>query len=139
MAGGGPLRNRMKILLLLFFTIVIVPTIVLADLGRLPGFLAAVYAFPDGDKVGHFVLYGVLAFLLVIALPSGKARGRWKTPLLACGLLVVAIGVEEISQILLATRSADVLDFACSVLGVALFGCVAWRIKCKKLSTKTDG
>ncbi len=129
----------MKILLLLFVIIVIVPTIVLADLGRLPGFLAAVYVFPNGDKVGHFVLYGVLAFLLVIALPSGKPQRHWKTPLLACGLLVVAIGVEEVSQMLLATRSADVLDFVCSVLGVALFGRAAWRIKYKKIPTQPEG
>ena len=129
----------MKILLLLFVIIVIVPTIVLADLGRLPGFLAAVYVFPNGDKVGHFVLYGVLAFLLVIALPFGKSQKRWKTPLLACSLLVVAIGIEEISQSLLVTRSADVLDFACSVLGVALFGRAAWRIKYKKIPTQPEG
>lgn len=139
MAEGCPLHKRMKILLLLFFIVVIVPTIVLADLGRLPGFLAAVYAFPDGDKVGHFVLYGLLAFLLVIALPSENPQRLRRASLLACSLLVVAIGIEEISQMLLETRSADLQDFICSVLGVIVFGYVAWQIKRKKTSTQPDG
>lgn len=128
----------MKTLLVLFLVLVIIPTIVLADLGRLPGFLAAVYAFPDGDKLGHFGLYGILAFLLVIVVPSSDTPRRWRKAVLCCGLLIVAIGVEEISQHMLATRSADLVDFICSVLGVVVFGYAAWVIKSKKISSQPD-
>jgi len=132
-------RDWKRTLLLLFFILVIVPTIVLADLGKLPGFLAAIYAFPDGDKAGHFVLYGILAFLLVNAAPFSDSQKPWKSSLLYCCLLVVAIGIEEISQHMLQTRSADLLDFICSVLGVVVFGCIAWQVKRKKISTQPDG
>lgn len=129
----------MKTLLLLFFFLVIVPTIVLADLGRLPGFLAVIYAFPDGDKLGHFALYGILAFLLVSVVPIVDKPKPWRNAFLSCFVLVLFIGIEEVSQILLINRSADLVDFFCSVLGVAVFGYVAWRIKRKKISTHPDG
>jgi VanZ family protein len=126
----------MKTLFILFLLLVIIPTIVLADLGRLPGFLAAIYAFPDGDKVGHFVLYGILAFLLVSVVPIKKDHRPWRIPLLSCILLVVFIGVEEISQVLLASRSADLIDFICSVLGVVVFGCMSWVVNRRKVSSQ---
>jgi len=128
----------MKIILILFLFIIIIPTIVLADLGRLPGFLAAVYAFPDGDKLGHFGLYGILAFLLVAVVPVADNQIPWRNAFLSCLFLVVLIGLEEVSQILLANRSADLVDFICSVLGVIVFGCMAWLIKRKKVSSQPE-
>ena len=129
----------MKIILILFLFIIIIPTIVLADLGRLPGFLAAVYAFPDGDKVGHFGLYGILAFLLVAVVPVADDQKPSRNAILSCLILIVFIGIEEVSQILLANRSADLVDFICSVLGVVVFGYVAWRVKGKKVSSRPNG
>jgi hypothetical protein len=129
----------MKILLILFLFLIIIPAIVLADLGRLPGFLAAVYAFPYGDKVGHFVLYGILAFLLVSVVPGVDRLKPWRNALLSCIGLIVFIGVEEISQLVLANRSADLMDFVCSVLGVIAFGCAAWLVKRRNVSSQELG
>ncbi len=126
----------MKTILILFLILVIIPTIILADLGRLPGFLAVIYAFPDGDKLGHFGLYGILAFLLVAVVPVASEQKPWRNALLSCLILIAVIGIEEVSQILLANRSADPVDFICSVLGVGVFGCAAWLVKRKKVSSQ---
>lgn len=127
-----------RILLVLFILLVIIPTIVLADLGRLPGFLSWLYAFPEGDKLGHFSLYGILAFLLVMVVPIRDAEKPWKPPLLACCLLIVLIGIEEISQLVFRTRSADVVDFVFSVIGVIALGYLAWRIRRRRISPGLD-
>jgi polysaccharide biosynthesis protein VpsQ len=126
----------MKIILILFLFIIIIPTIVLADLGRLPGFLAVIYAFPEGDKLGHFGLYGILAFLIVAVVPVASEQKPWRNAFLSCFILVAFIGIEEVSQILLANRSADPVDFICSVLGVGVFGYAAWLVKRKKVSSQ---
>jgi hypothetical protein len=49
------------------FTLFILLIIALADMGRL-GILAVVYQIPYADKVGHFLLYGILALLVNLAL-----------------------------------------------------------------------
>ena len=127
-----------KTILILFLIFIIIPTIVLADLGRLPGFLAVIYAFPDGDKLGHFGLYGILAFLLVSVIHINEKQKPWRNAFLSCSVLIVFIGIEEVSQILLDNRSADPLDFICSVVGVIVFGCVAWLVKRKKVSSQLE-
>ena len=121
-----------------FFAAFIVLIIVLADLGRLPPFLSDLYAFPGGDKLGHFLLYGILAFLLVIAVPPGKQRSPWLSPLQICCFLVLGIGIEEISQHVLHFRSADIVDFACSAVGVAVFGFLGWRVKRRQTSSRPE-
>jgi hypothetical protein len=99
-----------------------------ADRGSLPGPIVALYAFPQGDKVGHFVLYGLLSFLLCLGFPnlSLKIRGRS----IPAGLLIaltVAL-VEEASQALFQTRTASLADLASGWLGALLFAWAAAAI-----------
>ena len=49
--------------LTILFALFLILIIVLADTGRL-GMLAIVYQIPYADKVGHFVLYGILTLLI---------------------------------------------------------------------------
>ncbi len=41
--------------------------VILADTRRL-GFLGVIYDFPNGDKVGHFLLFGLLSLLVNLAV-----------------------------------------------------------------------
>ena len=117
--------------LAVFFSLFIITIIILADRSALPPFVRAVYDFPYGDKVGHFILFGLLNFILTLTfLPRhDRARG-WVT--LSVGLvLAVLIAAEEFSQKYFASRTFDLVDLAASYVGLEV-----WKIK--NLSTFFD-
>jgi len=101
------------------FLMFIVLVAVLADMERMPEIFSALSDYPGGDKVGHFGLYGMLAFL------GGKA---WRRPIrlarlpLAAGVLpaVSLATLEEVSQLFFAGRTADWLDLGAGFLGVGV-------------------
>ncbi len=106
-----------KILALVFFAFLLLIAY-WADTGRMPAVLKALYAYPNGDRLGHFILYGLLAYLLVFAFPFAQVRvGRWVMPL----GIVLALGVatlEEASQLLIISRTPDLVDLAAGYLGI---------------------
>ena len=51
------------------------------------------YSFPSGHSMGSLVFYGLLAYLLLLAIPNRLLR--W-TVVAALGLLVLAIGFSRI-------------------------------------------
>ena len=88
----------MKYIAVLFF-IFTIAVVVLADTGNLPHSIRAIYDFPNGDKLGHFILFGLLNFFLARAfLFSFPSKSRnWVT--LSIGLtLALLITLEEFSQ-----------------------------------------
>jgi len=115
----------MKYFAVVFFVFVIA-VIVLADHGSLPHSIRALYDFPNGDKVGHFILFGVLTFFLTRAFLSSfpsKPRG-WVA--LSIGLiLALFIALEEWSQQLFPTRTFDLLDLLASYAGIVAFALLA--------------
>lgn len=109
----------------ILFAAFIVLIIILADAGRLQ-FLDGMNQIPFADKAGHFLLYGILALLVNLALfrsspVQSRRRILWITGL----CLGVLIGLEEISQRFFVQRSFDLLDLASSYLGVAFFSWLA--------------
>ncbi len=112
------------------FTIFIIFVIVLADSGNIPPFIRSIYDFKNGDKLGHFILYGLLTFFItrtfLFSLPS-KSRS-WVT--LSIGLiLALGIALEEFSQKYFSTRTFDLIDLSASFLGVLVGGRAAYKIK----------
>lgn len=93
-----------------------------ANTGERHPWLDAFLRWPAADKLGHFVLYGLLAVCLdaamrwrTIKLPQG-----WQLPWAA--VLVLAFSfMEEASQLFTSTRSPDVLDLLANLLGVGVF------------------
>jgi polysaccharide biosynthesis protein VpsQ len=66
----------MKYIAVIFFIFIII-VIVLADNGSLPHSIHTIYDIPHGDKLGHFILFGLLNFFVTRAFPSSfpsKAR-----------------------------------------------------------------
>lgn len=111
------------------FTLLIVLIIILADAGGL-GFLRFLNRIPLGDKIGHFVLYGILTLLLDLALfRSLPHLNRRLLSLRVALILILLIGLEEFSQQSFPNRSFDLVDLAFSYLGVIFFSWVALRIK----------
>lgn len=115
--------------LAILFSLFIVAIIVLADLGRL-GLLSVINRIPFGDKMGHFILYGILTLLIDLTLLR-SLRGLSSRLLVFRVALILAllIGLEEYSQQFFAKRTFNLADLASSYLGVLFFSWVALRIK----------
>jgi VanZ family protein len=113
-----------------FFLVFCVAVIILADSGNLPRPIRVIYDFPNGDKLGHFILFGLLTFFITRAFLSAfpsKSRA-WAT--LSIGLiLALLIGLEEFSQKFFSTRSFDLIDLLASYAGIVTFGFMAvyWK------------
>jgi VanZ family protein len=114
----------MKVLTVLFAIFIII-VIVLADMGRL-GFLGALYDFPYGDKVGHFTLFGILGFLVILTiLRSRRFADPKRVAIYWTLLLALLITVEEVSQMYIASRTFDLLDLSFSYAGTVMGACLA--------------
>lgn len=114
--------------LALFFTLFILLVIVLADAGVLAQYVGFVYEVPWGDKAGHFILYGILALLLDLALFRARPDRSPGQLAVKCGLiLALLIGLEEFSQQYFANRTFDLIDLTFSYLGVLFFSLLALK------------
>lgn len=93
-----------------------------ANTGERHPWLDAFLRWPAADKIGHFMIYGLLAACLDAAMRwrSVNLPGGWTLPW--AGLLVLAFSlVEEASQLFTTTRSPDVLDLLANLLGIGAF------------------
>lgn len=112
------------------FALFIILIIVMADAGVLAQYLGFLYAYPHGDKVGHFILYGILALLINLTLFRSRPDQRPSLLAVKCGLiLALLIGLEEFSQRLFANRTFDLIDLSFSYLGVTCFSVLSVHIK----------
>ncbi len=109
------------------FTLCVLAIVVAADRGTLPSVITALYAFPGGDKVGHFLLFGGLALLVSFVMPVRPVVRPWLGILIGGLAIGAAVGVEELTQGLLSTRNASWEDLASS--GIAFFCWIAWRLR----------
>jgi VanZ family protein len=115
--------------LTIFFTLFIVLIIILADLGKL-GLFAIVYRIPYADKVGHFILYGILALLVSLTLfRSFPNQSRILVAVISGLILALLIGLEELSQRNFANRTFSLEDLGASYLGLIFFSWLAVRTK----------
>ena len=109
------------------FAVFILLIIVLADLGKL-GILRVINQIPYGDKVGHFILYGIMTLLLDLTFLSSLPNRSPKLVVVSIGLiLALLIGLEEFSQQYFPKRTFDLIDLMFSYLGVSFFSWVALK------------
>lgn len=122
------LKKKVLVLLALLAFFAVAAIILAADLGKLPAVIAGLYAFPYGDKLGHFLLMGLLAFFLALALPERLKRA-------GLAVLAVILVLEEGSQSFLPNRNFSGMDLLCSLLGVLVFGGLAVYLStCRRTS-----
>ncbi len=100
-----------------------------ADQGKPNYFLLLVADTAYGDKVGHVVLYGILAFLLTVA-SQGRRLALGPVTLyfgVVCTLLFAVL--EEGSQLFFPARNFEWLDILADVIGVTLasLAYTGWR------------
>ncbi len=115
----------------IFFGFFIIAIILLADFDAL-GFLGKIYDFSYGDKVGHFILYGLLSLVVNLSVFEAHPSSDFKRLAVITSLiLALLIGLEEYSQRFFSTRTSDWFDLAASYLGVTFFAWLAVRLKQK--------
>ena len=93
--------------------------LVIATISVVATIAPSVFSFlkyiPWGDKLGHFVLFGVLTLAIASAIPGARCF------LYSAVLTAVLVVIEETLQIFAPTRSFSILDLAASLSGVFIF------------------
>lgn len=116
------------------FAVFILAVILLADFGYLREPLAALHAFPFGDKLGHFGLIGILSFLVISSsIQAVPARGPGLVAAVTGLILLVIFTAEEASQVRIHGRDASLADLSANWAGIVAFGFLAWltnRARC---------
>jgi VanZ family protein len=104
--------------LTLLFILFMLGVVLLADLGSLPSPVAILYRYPNGDRVGHFFLFGILTFLVNSSFPRQVQIARVN---IFYGTLIIAslAMLEEISQLFLSYRTFDLIDLTFTLMGIA--------------------
>lgn len=81
--------------------------------------------FPMADKVGHFLLFGSLAFLLNMALNCRRYTLLDKEVLLGSLIVLCVVTLEELSQLFIPARTFDITDFMYDGVGIFVGGYLA--------------
>ena len=114
----------------LLFSLFIIVIVLVANADQFPDSIRNLYKFPGGDKAGHFILFGILSYLLnrsaLILIPK---RNPARLVLTVSLLLSILIGLEEWSQSLFPSRTMSMVDLSFSYLGVIFFAFIAYRAK----------
>jgi hypothetical protein len=98
--------------------------IAVADSGHARWLFDAVDRIPFGDKLGHFGLFGGLAFVLNLSLRCRTWRG-W---LVGSAMVATFCTVEEFTQICFESRQFDLVDLSADYVGIFVAGAVVKRI-----------
>ena len=100
------------------FILFLAAVITWANRGTMPRLLVLLYAFPAGDKVGHFLLMGILALLVNMGLGARRLPLGRRRVLVGSLVVAVIITLEEASQLFLPNRTFSLSDLAMGYLGI---------------------
>jgi VanZ family protein len=109
------------------FLIFMLAVAALADRGMIPPWIRFIYRFQGGDWVGHFVLYGMLAYLGARAFSKCLMIAGKFFPLSMLVTILLAT-VEELSQFWFPLRSPDWRDLSFGILGILAATWLATRL-----------
>ena len=112
-------------LITIFYVCFILFVIALANQGELGVLAVIVYEVPYTDKLGHFILMGLLAFFLNLSLKCSTIS-IWNSNFLKGSIIIfILVTLEEFSQLLVETRTFDLMDLFADYLGIFVFGRLA--------------
>jgi len=112
--------------LTILFIVLLGAIIFAADRHDMPAFVAVLYDFPNGDKVGHFILMGLLSLLVNMTVLSGQGRRTPRRAITASLVVAGVVALEEFSQRFFPGRNSSWADLASSLAGIVVFGGLAW-------------
>ena len=118
---------NLRIILPLSFFLFISFIIYLADTADYNFAFRVIGSIPNGDKLMHGLLYGVMALLLNYGL-NFKSKKIFGFNMQVGAIVVLTFaGLEEITQYWLPSRTCDIFDFVADVVGVVLLSMIVWR------------
>jgi VanZ family protein len=107
------------------FILILISIVAIANLGLGPIYFPFIYELPGMDKVGHFILAGLLSYL-VNRLFKGQLLDVLSIKVLKGSLIIILIvALEELSQLFLLYRAFSWLDLAFDLGGITLGGWLA--------------
>jgi len=109
-------------MLLLAFFASLVGIILLRNHSPDSSFFKLFTSIPYYDKLGHFFLMGILAFLAVITITPQFPRRPLKSTVIILGIILTLVALEEYSQIFIPSRTFSLKDYVCDLLGILSFG-----------------
>jgi VanZ family protein len=112
-------------LITIFYVCFILFVIALANEGELGVLAVIVHELPYTDKMGHFILMGLLAFFINLSLKCSTIS-IWNSNFLKGSIIIfILVTLEEVSQLLVETRTFDLMDLVADYLGIFVFGRLA--------------
>jgi len=112
------------------FILILILIVVIANLGLGSKYFPFIYSIPGLDKIGHFILMGVLSFLVNLLLKGKKVQILYFKFLLGSLVVIFVVALEELSQLFLIYRAFSWLDLVFDLGGIFLGGqLVAWLKK----------
>jgi len=90
------------------------------------------------DKAGHFILIGLLAFVVNVLLMKRNAKSFNPTLLIGSYLTFAFATIEEFSQIFIESRSFNVYDLIANYLGIAFFSLLFFLMFKKMITRKNE-
>jgi len=119
------MRIRPAKIALAGFVVLLIALVLLADSGRGDWLFRFAGIIPEGDKVGHVLLFGILSFLCNL-LAQCRTVQWFGVRLLKWNLiLMLVVSLEECSQLLFRSRTFDLFDLLSDALGIWIFGRLA--------------
>lgn len=122
--------SRVSVLLALVLFAFIVTITILADVGHHDPIFDLIRTTPYGDKVCHFLFFGLFAFFVHRSLGFRSWRlfgtGGVGVPVGPLVILTLAT-LEELSQQFFPYRTLDVVDWLADFAGISLFTWLAQR------------
>lgn len=115
------------------YVLLLMSIVYLADHHQYQDLFSIIRSVPGGDKCGHFLLMGLLSFLLNTSLRCREVDVRTRHVLWGSLIVSMAVTLEEVSQIFMQYRSFDFVDLLFDYLGIWAFGKLALYVRAKRL------
>jgi VanZ family protein len=124
----------MKIrLLAVVYIIILVAIIFIADAEQYKHLLQPIRGIPYGDKISHFLLMGLLSFLVNLSFSCSRVKISGVYFLKGSLIVAVIVTIEEFSQLFFKYRTFDLIDLASDYLGIFLFGRIACLVQRRRV------
>ena len=119
--------------------VILIFIVIVANLGLGPSVFPFIYLIPGLDKAGHFILMGVLSFLINSVMSASRVN-IFSVDFLKGSLVVIVIAtIEEFSQLFLKFRAFSILDLFFGYSGIIIFGYfAAYLVNRKRRLEKLD-